>query len=123
MAHRATTPRASFASHLGDTTVPISLSKADDRIFCSATKESKTGLVHLKIVNAHSNAEKLTVAGLHESHTAELYSLHATTWNDTNSVTDPMHIRPIISTVSVGGGEWSHDIPANTIEVIDIPAH
>ena len=110
-----------FAGHLGDATVPVSLSHDDDRLFYSATKDKRTGTIHLKLVNAHSNAEMLTIAGLHGAVHAKLFSLHATTWNDTNSTADPTHIRPIASTIAIPGGEWSHEIPANTIEVIDLP--
>ena len=83
---------------------------------------SSTGTVHLRLVNAHSTPETLTIVGLPGSHTAEISSLHASTWDDTNSITDPTHIRPFVSTVPVKVGEWSHTIPANTIEVIDIPS-
>ena len=112
--------QALFASHLGDTTVPAMMPREDDRFFYSATRESKTGTLHLKLVNAHSTPETLLVAGLHGAKTAHLFSLHATTWNDTNSITDPVHIRPVGSTLPVSSGEWSHTVPPNTIEVIDI---
>jgi alpha-L-arabinofuranosidase len=111
-----------FAGHLGDTTVPASLSHEDDRLFYSATKDTRTGTIHLKLVNAHSNPETLTIAGLQGVGDARLFSLHATTWNDTNSITDPTHIRPVVSTVPISGAEWSHEIPANSIEVVDLPS-
>ena len=114
--------QALFASHLGDTTIAAKLSREDDRLFASATKESSTGIVHLKLVNAHSTPETLAIAGLPGDQMAKISSLHASTWDDTNSITDPNHIRPVVSTVPVKVGEWSHTIPANTIEVIDIPS-
>jgi len=110
-----------FAGHLGDTTVPATLSHEDDRLFYSATKDTRTGTIHLKLVNAHSNPETLTIAGLKGAGDARVFSLHATTWNDTNSITDPTHIRPVVSTVPISGAEWSHEIPANSIEVVDLP--
>ncbi len=113
--------QALFAGHLGDTTIAAKLSSEDNRLFVSATKDSTTGIVHLKLVNAHSTPETLAIAGLPGGHTAKIASLHARTWDDTNSITDPDHIRPVYSTVIVEEGEWAHTIPANTIEVIDIP--
>ncbi len=113
--------QALFAGHLGDTTIAAKLSSEDNRLFVSATKDSTTGIVHLKLVNAHSTPETLAIAGLPGGHTAKIASLHARTWDDTNSITDPDHIRPVYSTVILEEGEWAHTIPANTIEVIDIP--
>ncbi len=113
--------QALFAGHLGDTTIAASLSREDDRLFYSATKDTKAGKVHLKLVNAHNTPETLVIGGLAGKRTAEIFSLHANTWDDTNSITDAEHIRPVVSNVAITAGEWPHTIPANTIEVIDIP--
>ncbi len=111
-----------FAAHLGDTTIPASLSRQDDRFFYSATRDTKAGTVHLKLVNAHSTPETLTIAGFDGPRKAQAFRLHAATWNDTNSIADPTHILPTASTFSISGRGWSHTIEANTIEVIDIPS-
>jgi hypothetical protein len=98
----------------------VSLSREHDRLFYSARKNTRTGTVHLKLVNANRTPEALIIAGLPGDGPAQLSGLHAPTWNDTNSITDPDHFRTAVSTISVSNGEWSNVIPANTIEVMHI---
>ena len=54
-------------------------------------------------------------------HTAKAYTLHASTYEATNTINDPEFIHPTESVLKVSGGSWKHAVPGLTIEVLDIP--
>ncbi len=112
-----------FAGHLGDGTVRSSMAGAGDRFFYSATVGSTDRILHLKLVNASNQDQPLTVdlEGLTGSRKAAVISLHANSFEATNSITAPNLIQPVTATARLTGGTWNHTVPALTIEVIDIP--
>jgi alpha-L-arabinofuranosidase len=111
-----------FAGHLGDGTAHSSISGENKRFFYSATVSSKEKVLHLKLVNASSIDQPLSLelTGISGAHTARMTSLHAATFEATNSISNPGAIHPVESTASVAGGKWKHTVPALTIEVIDL---
>jgi alpha-N-arabinofuranosidase len=80
-------------------------------------------VLHLKLVNASNHDQPLAVDlhGVTGVHAAKMNSLHAASYEATNSLHDPNFIHPVESAVSVSGGTWQHTVPALTIEVMDIP--
>lgn len=112
-----------FAGHLGDGTVRTAITGAGDRFFYSASVGSKDHVLHLKLVNASNKEQPLSIDmdGLSGAHTATMNSLHANTFEATNSITNPNLIHPVTSTPKVTGAHWNHTVPALTIEVIDVP--
>jgi len=74
-------------------------------------------------VNASNHDEPLTVDlhGVTGEHTAKMSSLHAATYEATNTLNDPNFVHPVDAAVHVSGGSWKHTVPALTIEVLDIP--
>jgi alpha-L-arabinofuranosidase len=112
-----------FAGHLGDGSAQSAISGENKRFFYSATVSSKERVLHLKLVNASSVDQPLSLGltGVNSAHTATLTALHGATFDATNSINDPDAIRPVESRVSVPGGNWEHTVPALTIEVIDLP--
>ncbi len=112
-----------FASHLGEGTAQSSISGENKRFFYSATLGSKEHVLHLKLVNASSIDQPLSLRlnGIQGPHTAKIESLHGATFEATNSINDPDAIHPIETSVPVAGGNWTHTVPALTIEVIDLP--
>ncbi len=115
--------QALFANHLGDATVASTLSGASSRFFYSATVDTKAHVLHLKLVNASTLDQPLSIAlpGLHGTQTVSVTTLHGTTFEATNTLNDPDAIHPTASVSSVTNGNLSRTIPALTIEVIDIP--
>ena len=115
--------QALFAGHLGDGTPQSSMTGAGDRFFYSATVDSKTQVLHLKLVNASTADQPLTIdlQGGTKSQTASVISLHAATYEATNSMSDPNHITPKNSAEAIPAGSWHHNVPALTIQVIDLP--
>lgn len=112
-----------FAGHLGDGTAKTSLTGAGQRFYYSATVGSQDHMLHLKLVNASTADQPLTVdlQGVNGAHSASMTTLHAGSYEATNSLNAPDFIHPVTSKVSVTGAQWNHTVPALTIEVIDIP--
>ncbi len=114
-----------FGAHMGDVQPKSSITGVDAnaRFFYSATVSSKTHVLHLKLVNATTMAQPLEIslkglkAGAHE---AKMISLHAATFEATNSITTPTAIKPLESGLKFSGAELKHTVPALTIEVVDV---
>jgi alpha-N-arabinofuranosidase len=117
--------QALFAGHLGDGTARTAITGAGDRLFYSATVSSNDQVLHLKLVNASSQDQPLEIDlhGVTGEHTAKMTTLHAATYEATNTLNDPNLIHPVDAPLHVSGGNWKHTIPALTIEVMDIPLH
>lgn len=115
--------QALFAGHLGDGTARTEVTGAGNRFFYSATVSSADHVLHLKLVNASNRDQPLMIDlhGVTGEHTAKVSSLHATTYEATNSLNEPNLIHPVDAQVHVLGGNWRHNVPALTIEVLDIP--
>jgi len=111
-----------FAQHLGDHTVKSTAERVNSRFFWSATVSTKNKMLHLKLVNASDQTQELSidVTGAKDGQ-AEMNSLHAATWWDTNSINRPDVIKPVPSTVTVISKDWIHNLAGNTIEIVDIP--
>ena len=115
--------QALFAAHLGDGTPKTTVTGGGKRFYYSATVGSKDRVLHLKLVNASNEDQPLTVE-LEEAksaHAAKAYTLHALTYEATNTINDPDFIHPTESVLKVPGGSWKHTVPRLTIEVLDIP--
>jgi hypothetical protein len=54
------------------------------------------------------------------AHFGKMYSLHGASFQETNSITDPMRIHTVESTVRIAGAMWQHTLPPFTIEVVDV---
>ena len=115
--------QALFAGHVGDGTAKSTLTGGGKRFYYSATVDSKKHVLHLKLVNASNEAQPLeiTLSGTSGAHTAQVRTLHAATYEATNSITEPNVIHPVESTLKLSGERWNHAVPALTIEVIDVP--
>jgi alpha-N-arabinofuranosidase len=115
--------QALFAGHLGDGTARTTITGAGDRFFYSATVSSTDHVLHLKLVNASSQNQPLSieVRGVGGDHTGRISSLHGATYEATNTLNDPNLIHPVDADVRVAAGDWKHTVPALTIEVVDLP--
>jgi len=111
-----------FGNHLGDHTVQSSATNAGPLLFWSATLSTQAKILHLKLVNATDRPQSilLDIASAIPGY-ATAYSLHAATRFATNSIQKPDTIKPVTSKVKIADKDWSHTLPANTIEVLDIP--
>ncbi len=110
-----------FGAHIGDGRPKSSLTGAGKRFTYSATMGSKDHVLHLKLVNASDQAQPLAIdLDGRPTGPATMYSLHAGSYEATNSIDHPEVIHPVPSTVKVAGTSWKHTVPPLTIEVIDV---
>jgi alpha-N-arabinofuranosidase len=110
-----------FSNHLGDHTVKTTADGVSKRFFWSATVSSKDNVLHLKLVNGEDVMQPLTLEIADaKAGAATVYTMHAASRWATNSIDHPDHIKPVVSKVTVAKS-WKHDVPGNTIEVLDIP--
>lgn len=112
-----------FSTHLGDQILNSKLETTNPRLFNSATYNSKTHQLHLKLVNASSMPLpveiKLTGAA-HVHNKATVTTLSGNTTLETNSISDPLHIVPVVSNVVNAGAGFTHTLPKYSIQVLDI---
>ncbi len=119
-----------FAAHMGDEIPQSSITgvPAKARFYYSVTVSTgsvstKEHVLHLKLVNATTRAQPLEIElkGVGQGvHAAKLISLHATTFEATNTLAAPAAIYPVGSTLRFSGEELKHTIPAYTIEEMDV---
>ena len=110
-----------FASCLGDHTLNSSLTGAGERFFYSAT--ASPDKLCLKLVNASSAGQPITVTlrGLGAAaHTAHIETLHGNTIWATNTITDPKHIAPVKSTLTLKGEQTPYIVPPYSIQVVQV---
>ena len=112
-----------FAARLGEGTPRSTISGENKRFFYSATVSSRDRVLYLKLVNASNIGQPLAInlTGSAGARDAKITSLHAATYEATNSISDPEAIHPVESSVSVTSGLWAHTVPALTIEVLEVP--
>ena len=134
-----------FSTNLGDqvvkfetSNVPTQLKKPNARdsvagvqpkvipaMFFSITKNTKSGIIYLKVVNSTATAQKVKldiqgVAGVASKGTA--ITLKAASTDDTNTITEPEKIVPVTTTVKGLGKHSEQSFPAYSITVLQIQA-
>jgi alpha-N-arabinofuranosidase len=112
-----------FSTHLGDQILNSKLDTTNPRLFNSATYNSKTRQLHLKLVNASSMPQpvEITLTGAVRVHRkATVTTLSGKTTLETNSISDPTHIVPVVSSIVNAGASFTHTLPKYSIQVLDI---
>jgi alpha-N-arabinofuranosidase len=111
-----------FGGKIGDTTPHSEIEGAQERFFYSVTKGN--GKLYVKLVNASNLAQPLTVElkGLSAgAHVAKVTSLHAGSFQATNSITEPEAIHPMDSLRGFAGTTMKQTLAPYTIEVVEVP--
>jgi alpha-N-arabinofuranosidase len=99
-----------FSNHLGDEILNAEWQSADPRVFYSATRDSKSGTIYLKIVNASTEPLDLTVKPKDSSafsNSVTLWTLKGASPAQTNSMDKTDAIVPSKTDTS----NWSPDQP------------
>jgi alpha-N-arabinofuranosidase len=110
-----------FGGKLGDAVPKSEAVGAGARFFYSVTESSDR--LYLKLVNASNMAQPLAIAleGLGAgAHSAKTTTLHAATFQATNSITQPDTIHPVEGSLQFTGSKLRHSVPPYTIEVVEI---
>ncbi|MBV9763854.1 MAG: alpha-N-arabinofuranosidase [Acidobacteriaceae bacterium] len=111
-----------FSNHLGDEILNGKLESSDARVFYSATRDSKSGTVFLKIVNASTEALdiKIKSQGVSSlSKSATIWTLKANSAAETNSIDNPEEIKPSEAQATLNSNELHHFAPLS-INVVEI---
>ena len=117
--------QAMFARHLGTSVPASSLTGASTRFFYSVTNNSATGTVDLKLVNATSvpQAMEIHVSGASGiAKTASLETLAGNTTAETNTIANPTRLVPVTTEIKIAGDSFRHEVPAYSIQVIEMKA-
>ncbi|WP_263382264.1 alpha-L-arabinofuranosidase C-terminal domain-containing protein [Granulicella arctica] len=112
-----------FTTHLGDQILASTLDTTNPRLFDSATYDSKTHHLNLKLVNASSLPQTVEIklnGAAHIRPRATVTTLSGKTTQETNSITDPTRIVPVVSTITNAAATFSHSLPQYSIQVLDI---
>jgi alpha-N-arabinofuranosidase len=118
--------QAMFGEHLGKDILGTAITGAGPRFFTSATRDADTGKTYLKLVNGSSTPQTVHVAlkgATQVSHDAHLVTLHGSTPEETNSISDPEHLVPVSSTLHNLSASFDHTIPPYSIEVLNLEVH
>ena len=130
-----------FSNNLGDKVVPLEASnvptqfkklnavdsaagakpKAIPAMFYAATRDSKTGTVFLKIVNATGTAQpvRLNISGVTSVRSeGTVITIKADKPEATNSITEPEKIVPFTSKLKHAGKNFVHSVPAYSVSVL-----
>ncbi|HEX6496104.1 MAG TPA: alpha-L-arabinofuranosidase C-terminal domain-containing protein [Acidobacteriaceae bacterium] len=114
-----------FGGHLGNEVLSAEVNGAGPRFFVSSTRDSATGTIHLKLVNGSSLTQNVHVqlSGVTQvNKDAQLTTLRGNTPEDTNSITDPGRIVPIVTSIHNAGTSFEHSMPPYSIQVLDLQA-
>lgn len=113
-----------YANHRGDVLLPATLAgAAGKRLYASATRDTASGEVILKIVNGDNDAANLNINlnafGQPSAHARQL-QLTGANRTEENSFTEPMKIAPTETNLELATSNYSHRVPANSLTVLRI---
>jgi alpha-N-arabinofuranosidase len=112
-----------FGTHLGDQILDSKLVTINPRLFESVTSNSKTHVVTVKLVNASSMAQavQIELSGATWVHdVATITTLGGKTTQETNTITEPKRIVPVVGSISYAAKSFAHTVPQYSIQVIEI---
>jgi alpha-N-arabinofuranosidase len=92
-------------------------------VFFDATRDGKSGIIYLKVVNTAASARQITiqVGGAPKiKPEGELVSLAASALDDTNSLEQPQKIAPRTEKVGGLGADFTREFPAYSITVLKL---
>ncbi|RYG30119.1 hypothetical protein EON81_25475 [bacterium] len=122
-----------FAENLGDRTVALNLadvptqSKGDKTlpgIFASATRDTKTGTLYVKLVNALPSAQEVAfdLKGANVAPSGTMTTLHHDDLKAMNSLEEPTKIAPKTARVENLGSSFRQTLPAQSVTVLKLEA-
>jgi alpha-N-arabinofuranosidase len=112
-----------FGEWHGDQIPQTEQTGVDPKFFYSVTRESKSGELYIKLVNAASKPQSLQIAidGAHAvERTAPVVTLSAQTPAATNSMSHPRNIIPVDSSFERASSNFDYTLPAYSIQVLRI---
>jgi alpha-L-arabinofuranosidase len=111
-----------FSTHLGNETLTSSLDGAGPRFFYSITEDTAGKRLYLKLVNASSDPQPLTIhiLGATLAPEGKITILHALNTQATNTIEQPTNIVPREIPLRNVSSRLDHEVPAYSIEVLQM---
>ena len=94
-------------------------------LFESATRDSKTGMIYLKLVNRAGapQAVKVEIAGLASVESkGQCLTMAASSPEETNTVTEPTKISPKLTAADNLGARFTRTLPPYSITILEMKA-
>ena len=114
-----------FSLYHGDQILPADLSGLRP-LYYTASRDSKTGTIYLKVVNRMGTAQTVDVAlkGLKTiGKSGKAVTLSAATPAETNTLTDPKHLTPTTAPFQPTGTTFRYTFPPYSVTALVLPAH
>jgi alpha-N-arabinofuranosidase len=112
-----------FSNHIGDQILNGKLESEDPRIFYSATRDSKSGTLYLKLVNASTLPLDLKIQsedGSGISNSATIWTLKGASPAQTNSIDRPEEIMPSENKIDHLGSDQFQQFAPMSINAVEI---
>jgi alpha-L-arabinofuranosidase len=111
-----------FSRNLGDEL--LSVASSGTNIQASATRDSKTGEIFVKLVNIDASATPVTMrlTGVRNLAAKGIAITLAANPEDTNSITQPRKVVPVTTSIRDVKPEFDYTMPANSIVVLKLKA-
>jgi len=112
-----------FGSYLGTEVVATTLTNGGPRVYASVTRDEKLHKLFVKVVNASSEAQSLSIAlsgVVKVGPEAKLITLSGKTPNATNSITNPKAIVPVERKIQVPGPKFEQRFAPYSINVLEM---
>ena len=112
-----------FSSHLGTEVVASTLDNAPARVFASVTRDDAKHKLFVKVVNATSTPQPLSIAltGVAKvAPQATLTTMSGKTPNATNSITHPDAVVPVVRKVPIAGPKFTQTFAPYSVNVLEL---
>jgi alpha-N-arabinofuranosidase len=115
--------QVTFSNHIGDEVLDSRLDGGGPRFFYSITRNSASGVLFLKLVNADSVPQTVDTnfagaGGVQRD--CRLISLSAKSTDETNTIWEPVKIAPVESTIKNAATSFRHVLPPYSIQVLEL---
>lgn len=115
--------QAMFAQYLGNSVPQSSVTGTGERFFYSVTNDPSKSAVYLKLVNASSDPQPLSIAldgTPHIANRGTLVTLSGTNPTETNTITNPTRIVPVQTELKAVGTHFNHTVPPYSVQVLEL---
>jgi alpha-N-arabinofuranosidase len=109
-----------FSCNHGDEILKSTLDGAP--VYCSITRDSQSGVIHVKLVNPQSAPQPITlnVKGVTALKSTATATTLAAKPDESNSINDPVKVVPLTQKVSGIKPVFSYTLPADSITVLNL---
>jgi alpha-N-arabinofuranosidase len=112
-----------FSTHLGTEAVADTLTGAGPRVYSVVTRDEKRRRLFIKVVNASSDSQPLTISidglSMIASH-AKLTTLSGKSPNATNSIAHPNALVPVEHEIDIAGNKFKQSFAPYSVSVLEL---